>query len=95
MTDFDPNRSLPVRWEDVIAARNAVGALRSVIATLGDDPQVMSMAGFGLTAGLPDHARDMAAATPQESAQWLYDLLGRLNSALPLPDEQPSANTVR
>lgn len=87
MTDFDPDRSLQVRWEDLIAARNATAALRSVIASLGHDQQVMAMAGFGLAAGLPGHNASMTAASQEESMRWLYDLLGRLTAALPVPDE--------
>lgn len=82
--EYDPDEPLVVRWEDVIAARNAVGSLRSIVNNLGRDEQVMMIAGFGLAAGLPGRTGTHESPWSQEeSYEWLHDLVGRLTSALP------------
>lgn len=81
--EYDPNEPLVVRWEDVIAARNAVGALRMIVKTLGDDERVMMTAGFGLAAGLPGRGGPDPIWSQEESFEWLDDLVQRLTTSLP------------
>lgn len=84
LPEYDPDEPLVVRWEDVIAARNAVGSLRSIVKSMGRDQQIMLIAGFGLAAGLPGR-RDPSdwLWSQEDSYEWLDDLVGRLTSALP------------
>lgn len=88
--DYDPNEPLVVRWEDVIAARNAVGALRGIVQDFGGDERVMLRAGFGLSAGT-DRGDPNRLWSQQESEEWLHDLVRRLTQALPggVPGHEP------
>lgn len=89
--EYDPNEPLVVRWEDVIAARNAVGSLRSIVKNMGRDEQIMLIAGFGLAAGLPDRSNPDPVWSREASYEWLDDLVSRLTNALPggVPGNEP------
>lgn len=91
MPEYDPNEPLIVRWEDVIAACNAAGALRSIVNNMGDDEQVMMIAGFGLAAGLPDRGSPDLPWSQEDAYEWLDDLVGRLIHSLPggVPGNEP------
>lgn len=80
--EYDPDEPLVVRWEDVIAARNAVGSLRMIVKSFGDDELIMQTAGFGLAAGVDRPTPDWLWSQ-DESDEWLTALARRLTSALP------------
>ena len=79
---YDPDRPLPVRYADVIAARNAVGYLLSALHHGGDVEHHRQSVRMGVAAGAIRGGLG-EFETFHDAATFLDELRARLSQALP------------